>query len=533
MDRVRDLLDEVAALDPQRLAVAVPGGELTYAQLRDLADEFERGLVGAGIKRGQRVAMLMHNSADAIALLFACAGLGLTLVPINTRHRGQEIAYALRDSEARVVFTHGLGSEVVDLRERLAEAGAASSQGSPAGLGDSFPMLDGVVDLAEVPRARMTSRAEFLEGGAGVDAQSAARGVAADAFVLIYTSGTTSLPKGCELSQEQFLAVAKAICDMWPMCEGDILWNPLPMFHVSGIMPMLATFIRRGTWLTMPRFEAAVMLEMVKRHRPTLLWPAFPTIWQDILTHPAFNSADFACVRSVLCVAPFETLVGIESKLPSAPIVSAYGLTEAVGISFLPSSSDPPQVRLGRTGRPLPGLEVSVRDPETRRPLLRGERGELWLRGRTVFRGYLHDPQKTRDVFDAQGWFCTGDLGRYGDDGLFIFEGRAKDMLKVGGENVAAAEVEALVSTYAGVKLTAVVGIPDKRYGEVPVAFVEAMPGVVLDEETIIRFCRERAAGYKVPRHVRFVTEWPMSTTKIRKADLRQRVLDELVSRAG
>lgn len=532
MNTVRDLLDDVAALDPQRLAVAVPGGEVTYVQLRELADEFERGLVAAGMKRGDRVAMLLHNSMDAIALVFACAGLGLTLVTINTRHRGPEIGHALRDSQARMVFTHASGSEVVDLRQRLAESGAAPGRGAQVG-GESFPMLDAVVDLAEVSSAGMTSRAEFVKRGAGIVLRDAARGVAADPLVLLYTSGTTSLPKGCELSQEQFLLVAEALGDMWPMREGDVLWNPLPMFHVSGIMPMLATFIRHGTWLTMPRFDAALMIEMVKRHRPTLLWPAFPTIWQDVLTHPGFDLADFGSVRSVLCVAPFETLVGIESKLTSAPIVAAYGLTEAVGISFLPSSSDPPQLRLGRAGRPLPGLEVSIRDPETRTPLPRGQRGELWLRGRTVFRGYLHDAQKTREVFDADGWFCTGDLGRYGDDGFFTYEGRAKDMLKVGGENVAAAEVEALVSTCAGVKLTAVVGIPDARYGEVPVAFVEAMPGVVLDEDSVIRFCKERAAGYKVPRHVRFVTEWPMSTTKIRKDELRRRALDEIAARAA
>jgi acyl-CoA synthetase (AMP-forming)/AMP-acid ligase II len=190
--------------------------------------------------------------------------------------------------------------------------------------------------------------------------------------------------------------------------------------------------------------------------------------------------------------------------------------------------TDPLETRVSRLGKPLPGLEVRIVDPDGGAEVPRGQRGEVLVRGYSTLEGYYRDPQKTATAIDAEGWFHTGDIGSMDADGNMMFHGRIKDMLKVGGENVAAAEIEACLQRHPAVKLAQVVGIPDARYVEVPAAFVELKGGVPATEQELVAHCRQEIAGFKVPRHVRFVAEWPMSTSKIQKFRLRDGLMQEL-----
>jgi acyl-CoA synthetase (AMP-forming)/AMP-acid ligase II len=208
--------------------------------------------------------------------------------------------------------------------------------------------------------------------------------------------------------------------------------------------------------------------------------------------------------------------------------MSAYGITELCGTVIFTELDDPLEARVTTCGRPLPGFEVRVVDPETGDPLPAGQRGELVGRGPSRFDGYFANPEQTRLAIDDEGYFHTGDLCSIDDDGRVLFHGRIKDMLKVGGENVAAVEIESFLATHPAIKLAQVVGVPDDRLLEVPAAFVELNPGAELTEAEVIAYCTGKIAGFKVPRHVRFTDAWPMSATKIQKFRLRDQLLAEL-----
>jgi fatty-acyl-CoA synthase len=299
------------------------------------------------------------------------------------------------------------------------------------------------------------------------------------------------------------------------------------MFHVSAQAPMVAVLNAGAAYVSMTHFETDAALELIEREEATLLYPAYPTLTGPLLAHPSYGPATFRRVRALLTVGPPDLLRGFQEKLPHTSHVSCYGSTETGGVAVMGRLDDPIEERL-TSGKPFAGVEVQVRDPLTGEQVAPGEVGVLHLRGFNLFLGYHNDPAKTAASFDADGWFFTGDLASVDANGNLTFRGRTKDMLKVGGENVGCLEVEAYLTTHPDIELASVVGVPDPRYDELPAAFVELRAGARLTEAEVIAFCREGMAKYKVPRYVRFVTEWPMSATKIQKFRLRDRLVAEL-----
>ena len=261
--------------------------------------------------------------------------------------------------------------------------------------------------------------------------------------------------------------------------------------------------------------------------RVTVNFAAFPTITQAFLSHPDFDPARLH-FRLINNVAPPELLRSMQAAMPWARQISAYGLTEAGGVVAFSEPTDTAEQRATTSGRPFRDIEVAIRDPDTNASLAAGVRGEIVLRGYCVFAGYYKDTDKSAACFDADGWFHTGDLGSLDSEGRISFQGRAKDMLKVGGENVAAMEIESFLQTHPAVLLAQVVAAPSKKYDEVPAAFVQLRPGKTVSAAELIAFCQGAIAGFKVPRYVRFVAEWPMSATKIQKFVLRDRITAEL-----
>lgn len=283
----------------------------------------------------------------------------------------------------------------------------------------------------------------------------------------------------------------------------------------------------------MVHFEAGAALRQLAAERATFAYPTFPTITQDLIHHPDFSSTDLSRVRGVLDTAPPEVLAAVQKAFPRAKVVSSYGLTEAGGVITYGHLDDPPDRRLHTAGRPFPGTRVRIVDPETGAACAPGEVGEIRVTGPGMFSGYLNDSRHTAERTDELGYLCTGDLGSLDPDGRVTYSGRLKDMLKVGGENVAAAEIEAHLATHPAVKIVQVVGAPDARLVEVPAAFVELVGGRTVTEAELVAHCRGALASFKVPRYVRFVTSWPLSTTKIQKFRLRERIRDEIGDRAG
>jgi fatty-acyl-CoA synthase len=257
------------------------------------------------------------------------------------------------------------------------------------------------------------------------------------------------------------------------------------------------------------------------------MYTAFPPITNALVQHPDAGPDIFGRVRSLFTTGTPEELAALEAKLPGTRVITGFGMTEFAGSIALSDPRDEQAYRLA-PGRCMGGAEVEIRDLVGGHPLPPGEEGEIVARGPTGFSSYHNNPQATRTAIDDEGWYHTGDLGLIDDKGLLHFRGRLKDMLKVGGENVAAIEIEAYLGSHPAVQAAAVVGLPDERYGEVPVAFIELADGAVATEDELIDYCRGEIASFKVPHIVRFVEEWPMSATKIRKVDLREQIRAEV-----
>jgi fatty-acyl-CoA synthase len=304
------------------------------------------------------------------------------------------------------------------------------------------------------------------------------------------------------------------------------------MFHTASTQPMVATLHAFGTFVSMAHFDPAPALKLIEAERVTAMFPAFPPLTLSMLNSPDYSPGSFARVRTVFTVAPPEALRAMQRRMPHSTLVNAYGMTEFGGSVVMVDPADGDDARLATQGPPFPGLEIGIRD-EANRPLPAGERGEIVIRGPSMFAGYHGGPAGPgpAEAIDADGWYHSGDLGFVGTDGRLRYLGRLKDMLKVGGENVATLEIASHLHAHPAVSVAQVVGVADEKYGEVPAAFIELQPGAALSEEEVIVHCRAGLATFKVPRHVRFVTQWPMSSTKVQTFRLREQLEAELAAR--
>jgi acyl-CoA synthetase (AMP-forming)/AMP-acid ligase II len=349
--------------------------------------------------------------------------------------------------------------------------------------------------------------------------------------LILYTSGTTANPKGCMISHEAIVRNSAALAERYELTGEDSFWSPLPMFHIAAILPLAAIFSCSGTYVTTQYFQAGEALKMMEEDKVTATYPCFWTIMSDLVDHPDFESTDLSRIKLMnanFAVQPPEIGEKMKKALPNAVFVGTFGMTETAGTVTTSRLDATEKQRFTRLGTPLSGMEVKAMDPETGREAVTGEKGEAWIRGYSTFTRYYKSPEKTVEALDEEGWFHSGDLVSFDTDGQLMFHGRLRDMLKVGGENVAAVEIEVCLQQHHAVKLAQVVGIPDPRLIEVAAAFVEFEPGLEASEEELISFCKGKIAGFKIPRLIRFVEEWPISSTKIQKFRLQDQLREEL-----
>jgi fatty-acyl-CoA synthase len=501
---------------PDRDALVYPERRVTWSELLAGARRAGRGFLAQGVRPGERIGILMPNCIEFMELFLGAHLAGVVPVTVNARYKAHELHHVVSDAGLVALVTTDVIAEFVPFVELLDRAFA---EDRPAALrtlvmiGRSRPA--GYVDQATWERAAATVGDEVLD--------EATRGVAPeDTAVIMYTSGTTSDPRGCPLSHRALMWTAGQVGERFRLTEDERFWDPLPLFHMAGLLPTMANLLRGGATLSMRHFDAGTALRQLVEEKATFAYPAFPTITQSLIHHPEFPTADLSRVRGLLESAPPETLRHVQEAFPQAKVVTSYGLTEAGGVITFSDLDDPDELRFTTSGRPFPGVRVRIVDPESGRECAAGEVGEIRLAGPGMFSGYLNDPDHTSSRTDDQGFLRTGDLGRLDAVGRISYTGRLKDMLKVGGENVAAAEIEAHLGRHPAVKIAAVVGVTDAHLIEVPVAFVERVPGAEVGEEELIDHCRGQLARFKVPRRVWFVDSWPMSTTKIQKFRLRE-----------
>ncbi len=533
-----DLLLIAADRYPGSAALILPGTRVTYAERAARAIARARSLQALGVRPREHVGMLLPTSVEFVEVLFAIAMCGAVAVPLNARYKHNELAYAIENGDLVTLITADKVAEQVDFAERLMQAlpGLAAER-DPAHLKLSeAPRLRNLVLLGKTRLPGFLSEAEFDRYADGVTEdrvhETRLRVRLRDIAIMLYTSGTTTHPKGCLLTHEAMVRNSISLGrHRYALKHEDVFWSPLPMFHIAAILPMCAIFDVGGAYAAMGYFEAGAALKMLEQEKVTATYPCFVTIMSDLIHHPDFATTDLSRItlmNSNFAVQPPGIAAAMLQAMPHATYVGTFGMTETAGTVTTSRLEDPLEERIKRLGRPLPGVEVRIRDLDSGADAGPGVHGEVLVRGYSTFEGYYKDPVKTAAAIDADGWYHTGDIGSIDAAGNMMFHGRLKDMLKVGGENVAAAEIESCLQRHPGVKLAQVVGIPDVRLGEVAAAFIERAAGQEVAAQELIDFCRREIASFKVPRQVRFVTEWPMSASKIQKFRLRDELVREL-----
>ncbi|MBS7706222.1 class I adenylate-forming enzyme family protein [Chelatococcus asaccharovorans] len=524
------LLENNARVRPDELYAIFPDVTITYGALYERSRALAKGLIALGLEPGQHVGIMMPNCLDFLLAHFAVQLAGGKSVLYNARFKQHELATVVPHTDARIVITTDRIRDHVDFAGLLAATFPRLSDApSPDGIAlAEAPLLDHIVLFGETRWEPALSDADLLARGASVpdsvlDSAHAAQHPEHTA-VMIYTSGTTAAPKACKLSHASLQRAWRVYSRSVGLAPGETVWDPMPFFHSGGIGLITGIMACGAAILSTPHFDPDLVAQLIEEYRVEHLYPGFHTLSLPVLRSPHYDRARWTgFVKSMVNVGPLGTQYVIRDLLPpDVPIMNLFGMSESSGLFMLTPPDAPEDKRLASSGRPLHGAEAKIVDPETLEELPADTRGEIVFRGAGAFRGYYKDPAHTHKTILADGWVRTGDLGMFDAEGWLYFLGRLKDMLKVGGENVAAAEVESFLSGHPAVKFVQVLGRSDERLGEVPVAFVECNPGMSVDEEGLLAFCKGQIANFKIPRQVIFVTEWPMSATKVQKFRLRE-----------
>lgn len=501
-----ELLDARAAERPDAPAISFRSGQLNYREVAHDSVLAARRLRAAGVGPGDRVGILMRDSRAAyVTIGLGALRLGAICVPVNARNKTHELQYVIRHSGLSVLITEPEFEPLL----------AAVEYDRPVRI-----VIEG--QDAEFDRgAERVSDAEVAELHAAVDPDTPS--------LLLYTSGTTADPKGCLHSHATMLATGRNTAGRLELTSEDRYWTALAMFHVGGWQVLMANFTVGACFSHAGIFDATAALDQLERERVTVAMPAFELIWMGVLGHERYPSADLSALRLVMNVGVPERMARMQEMVPQAVQVSMIGMTECLGSICIGSRHDSEHSRTHTCGHPLPGMEVRIVDPATGEECPADVPGELLFRGVTRFVEYYRDPAATAAAIDHDGWVHTGDVAVRDGEGCVAFVSRLKDMLKVGGENASAAEIEGYLITHPAVGVAAVVAAPDERYGEVPAAFVQLRPGEQVTEQELIDYCVGQIATFKVPRYVRFVDEFPTAASaKIQKYVLRERIEAEL-----
>lgn len=506
----------------------------TFAEVLARVDEVAKGLMKLGVQPGDHVALWMMNRAEWIFTMFALAKIGAVQVPVNTRFRTHDLAYLLKQSDARYLIAHD-SSGPVDYLEMIREVAQLPESGSDVS-DPEYPELKNVVIFGEPGHTGCVGWAEMIAGARAIDDDALVARAAAvdpdDPVFVMYTSGTTGFPKGV-MHNHIMLRLIEERGFRLAITEHDTILNYLPLFHLfsysEGALMSMLTGARQILTETFDPDEAIALIE---QERVTVMH-GFETHLKDLMEAHERRQGDISSLRTGLFACGMKSSAPICTRAAEvlAPLVTVtgYGMSEMGAATLVGSLGDSVEQRAESSGYLAPGYDCRIVDPETGRELAVDEPGEIVFRGYGMMMGYYKKPQETTACYDTDGWFHTGDTGVRRADGYIRFLGRYKDMLKVGGENVDPMEVEGLLLRFSGVQQVAVVSLPDPRLTEVPVAFVQRTANSMIDEPAVIEHCRGKVATFKIPRHVIFVDEFPMTASgKIRKVELRERAIQQL-----
>ena len=505
--------------DDEALVVGRQGVRYTYAQFNDRVDLVARGLLALGLDKGDRLGIWAPNVAEWTLTQYATAKIGVILVNVNPAYRTHELQYALAHSGCRALVsaTDFKTSNYVDMVEAVRGELPALQHSIFLGTPDWDDVLTaGESVTVDKLRARMAALSFD------------------DAINIQYTSGTTGFPKGATLSHHNILNNGFFVAEGCGYTERDRVCIPVPLYHCFGmVMGNLGCTTHGATMVyPAPSFEPKATLEAIEAERCTSVY-GVPTMFIAELNEPDFDSYDLSSLRTGIMAGspcPVETMKRCISEMHMNEVTICYGMTETSPVSTQTAADDDIEQRVGSVGRAHPHVEIKVVDPDTGLGVERGATGEFCTRGYSVMLGYWNDADRTAAAIDETGWMHTGDLAVMDDAGYVNIVGRIKDMVIRGGENVYPREVEEFLYSHPDIVEVQVIGVPDTRYGEEIMAWIQLRPGAApMTAESVKAFCTGRIAHYKIPRYVQIVDEFPMTITgKIQKFVMRDRSIETL-----
>jgi fatty-acyl-CoA synthase len=540
---ISQLLDRACARHGGRPAAIFAENKLSLSwyDLRDRSNDVAASLLALGIGRGDRVGIWAPNRAEWLFTQFGSARIGAILVNINPAYRSSELEYALNKvgCKALIMARRHRSSDYVEMLRAVApeiDREASSLQAA------KLPQLKHVVLLDDGPHPRGTRLFSQLLSLAGPGHRGRLDGLSAaldpdDAINIQFTSGTTGSPKGATLTHFNIVNNARYAAKAMAFSAEDRLCIPVPLYHCFGMVLGVLTCTAVGAGMVFPGegFDAEATLAAVARYKCTALH-GVPTMFIAQLEDAKFANYDTSTLRTGIMAGapcPIDTMRAVIDRMHMREVTIGYGMTETSPLSFQSRTDDPIDRRVSTVGRILPHVEVKIVDANGKVARL-GESGELCTRGYGVMRGYWDDPERSADAIDAAGWMHSGDLATIDEHGYCTIVGRLKDMLIRGGENIYPREIEEFLLRHPKVQSAQVFGVPDHRLGEEICAFIVLKPNQSATPEEIQSFCRGQISHHKVPRYIRFVSEFPMTATgKPQKYVMREQIVSELAATQG
>jgi fatty-acyl-CoA synthase len=526
-----NLLKETAGKYPDNEAVVYVDRDfrLTYAEFDELTDTIAKGLMGLGVKKGEKVAVWANNVPYWVALQFATAKIGAVLLTVNTHYRSHELEYLLQHSETENLFIIGQYRDHDYLTTTYEQIPELRTQERGQLRTDKFPHLKRVFYLGHQKHRGMYSIPELQAMAAMVtDEQYAERQAELnphDVVNMQYTSGTTGFPKGVQLTHYNIVNNGYWIGANQKFTPGDRLCLTVPLFHCFGcVLGVMASVNHGVTMVILEDFVPLEVMAAIDQERCTAVY-GVPTMYIAILDHPLFSRFDYSSLRTGIMAGspcPVEVMKRVIDKMNMREITICYGLTESSPVMSQTVVGDSIKHMTETVGRAMPEVEVRVVDPETYEECPPGVVGEVCCRGYLVMKGYYNNDKATEAAIDKDGWLHSGDLGVMDEDGYLTITGRLKDMIIRGGENIYPREIEEFLYTMDGILDVQVAGVPSEKFGEECGAFVIRKGDADIEAEDVIDYCRGKISRYKIPKYVTFVDTYPMTASgKIQKYKLR------------
>jgi fatty-acyl-CoA synthase len=510
---------------------------LSYRQFDAAVDGVAKALLGLGIQKGDHVAVWATNWPKWILLQFATARIGAVMVLINPAYRTSELSYVLKQSDAVALFLVDAfrASNYFAMADEAIPELARSKPGALHAA--EFPRLRHVISMKPIETPGMWAWDGFFRLGQTVtDADLKAREsklAAGEPINVQYTSGTTGFPKGAMLAHRNLLLNAYYVGVCQRFTSADRICIPVPFYHCFGCVLGTLCGAVYGAAMVVPAeyFDPEATLSAIESERATAVY-GVPTMYIAQLEHPTFAGRDLKSLRTGVMSGspcPIELMKRVVDQMGAREITIAYGLTENSPVITQTRTADPLELRVQTVGPPLPGIEVKLVDPASHKTLGDNEQGELCTRGHGVMIGYYKMPEATAAAIDPEGWLHTGDLALRLPNGYYRITGRIKDMICRGGENIYPREIEEFLHTHPAIENVAVFGVPDPKFVEDVAAWVKLREGNTMSADELRSFCKKSLAHYKVPRHIRFVREFPQTVTgKLQKFRMREMMIEEL-----